>query len=750
MSGEQATPGLEKKRMFWGYLLWYAFALLCALTLMCYLVAPLWIEVRTGIDHPVVVPVSIFRSFFHNLPIQYRAELLVVWTLLGVIAVLLFTRRMAKWREKKRLHQPLTDLHGSSHWATEQEVLQSGLMPPAVVERSMKSLKRRFVYELLKFPMLQGVRARLPENVQSWLALFAPEHRTPQHEGVFVSAWVHRGRVFYLRDNGPSHVLLLAPTRTGKGVSAVLPTLLTWQESVLVHDMKGEAWALSAGWRKSIGQRVFKIDPSSNDDDVARFNPLEEIRIGTTHEIADAQNIAMIIVDPEGKGLDAGQDGGHWKRTSFALLTAVILHVCYVARRERRQNPNRNSCGNLSEVERWFTDNAGKKSGQIKTFKERLLEMAAYPHMEARRADAHGQVKGVPHEYVAAEASAFVQKADKEAAGIQSSAHAAVQLFREPLIAKNTSSSDFKIRDVMHGDRPCSVYLVIRPSDAKRLRPLLRMIVTQFLTLLVEKMEFDEGETTRSYRYRLLLMLDEFAALQRLEILEEALPYLGGYGIKAYLVVQDIEQIINHYGRNESISSQCGLRVAFAPNKIETAERLSKMAGTTTVRKKTTSKGGGKSGRGGSSVSHSFSEERRDLIQPAEVMQLPLAKKNERGEIVEGGDTLIFIPGKPPIRGRQSLFFQNPILLERSKIPPPDSRELVEESIESAENTELTKKTPHHQVNGERKRQRVRIRQIDCDETLYLTLADKGQVQTGGAAVVDIGLDTGAAMEIDA
>jgi type IV secretion system protein VirD4 len=109
----------------------------------------------------------------------------------------------------------------------------------------------------------------------------------------------------YLRHDGPEHVLCFAPTRSGKGVGLVIPTLLTWPGSVIVHDIKGENCPLTAGWRERFG-RVLLFDPTNPDS--SPYNPLLEVRRGDA-EIRDVQNIADILVDPEG----ALERRNHWE-----------------------------------------------------------------------------------------------------------------------------------------------------------------------------------------------------------------------------------------------------------------------------------------------------------------------------------------------------------------------------------------------------------------------------------------------------
>jgi len=115
--------------------------------------------------------------------------------------------------------------------------------------------------------------------------------------------------------------MCFAPTRSGKGVGLVLPTLLSWTSSAVVHDIKGENWHLTAGWRSRFSHCLL-FDPT--DVRSARYNPLLEVRKGAA-EVRDVQNIADILVDPEG----ALERRTHWEKTSHALLVGVILHVLY-------------------------------------------------------------------------------------------------------------------------------------------------------------------------------------------------------------------------------------------------------------------------------------------------------------------------------------------------------------------------------------------------------------------------------------
>lgn len=504
---------------------------------------------------------------------------------------------------KSRRGTGLSGLHGTAHWATPREIARTGLLPDS-----------------------DGAG-----------------------DGVYVGGWADPGgKLHYLRHRGPEHVLAFAPTRSGKGVGLVLPTLLSWPHSVVVYDPKGEAWALTSGWRqRHANQLVLRFDPASPDPGGAAFNPLAEIRLRTPREVGDAQNVATILVDPDGKGLK-----GHWEKTSQALLSGAILHCCYAVEREERR------AATLADVQALFSD-------PERAIDDVLAQMLTYEH-----------VRGAPHPMVAQEARTMLNKEDKELSSVVSTAVSYLTLYRDPIIAANTSRSDFKIKDLMHHDKPLSLYVVVQPPDADRLRPLVRLLVTQITRGLMDKLDYDDGQVVAHYKHRLLLLLDEFASLKRLPAIEEGIAYMAGFGIKVFLIIQDLMQLLAVYGREESLLGNCHVRIAYAPNKIETAELISKMSGQQTIVRKQTSLSGKRGSFRLTNASESVQEVQRPLLTPDEAMRLPAAVK--RGsQIVEPGHLLVFCAGHAPIYGRQLLYFRDPTFSVRSKIPPPEASDCL-------------------------------------------------------------------------
>jgi type IV secretion system protein VirD4 len=531
----------------------------------------------------------------------------------------------------------MLDMYGTAHWADRDEIVQTGLLPAT------------------------------------------------ENAGVYVGGWVDkRGRTHYLRHNGPEHVMAFAPSRSGKGIGLVIPTLLSWPESVVVLDIKGENYALTAGWRKTQAKNVvLRFDPASPDGLAARFNPLDAIRMDRKHMTADVQNLVTMIVDPDGRGLN-----DHWAKTGHALLVGAVMHCLYKARKEKKKATLAGVLDLLSDTETPILDV--------------LKGMREYEHTKAG-----------PDPVVAACATDMLNKAPNEMSGVLSTSISFLTLYRDRTVKDNTAESDFLIRDLMHHDKPVSLYLVVSPADKDRLKPLLRLMVNQIVRILVgEPMEYSEGAATPQYKHRLLLLIDEFPSLGRLDIFQESLAFIAGYGLKAYLIVQDMAQLYSSYGKDESITSNCHIRVAFAPNKQETAEYLSKLSGAQTIVKDSVSLSGQRMATVMSQVSHHFVEHQRPLLTPDECMRLPGAVKDAAGKIVRPGDMLIFAAGSAPIYGRQILYFQDETFDARAKIAPPmetDRLKTREEGIEGET------KEPAKEVLQKVERQQSQIKESGDD-----------------------------------
>lgn len=442
--------------------------------------------------------------------------------------------------------------------------------------------------------------------------------------GLFRSAGVFLGQVNdrYLRHDGPEHVMAFAPTRSGKGVGLVIPTLLSWTESTVVHDIKGENWQLTAGWRSRFSHCLL-FNPT--DSRSARYNPLLEVRKGP-NEVRDAQNIADILVDPEG----ALERRTHWEKTSHALLVGVILHVLY-AEQEKT----------LARVATFLSD-------PQRSFQHTLRKMMETNHLGT--AD-----KPVVHPVVASAAREVLNKSENERSGVLSTAMSFLGLYRDPVVAKTTAACDWRIADLVDACRPVSLYLVVPPSDISRTKPLVRLVLNQIGRHLTEKLEGDPG---KARRHKLLMMLDEFPALGRLDFFEAELAFMAGYGIRAYLIAQSLNQISKAYGENNAILDNCHVRIAFSSNDERTAKRISDALGTATELRAQRNYAGHRLSPWLSHVMVSRQETARPLLTPGEVMQLPAAEE------------LVLVSGLAPIRARKLRYYEDRNFLERV-VPTP-------------------------------------------------------------------------------
>jgi type IV secretion system protein VirD4 len=482
------------------------------------------------------------------------------------------------------------DTHGSSHWATPREVAATGLMahgpaaaaggPPAVV--------------------VGAWHGRAPGELRS--------------------------RVHRLADRRDRHVLAFAPSGSGKSTCLVIPTLLTWTSSVVVLDIKGELWHLTAGYRREVlGQACLRLDLSCADGTAAAYNPLLLVPRGPG-DVKHAQTVADVLVDPEGKD----QPRTFWEQSAHALLTAVILHVLYAEEDKT-----------LAGCARLLSDPARPLPETL----EALLSTRHDPGLDRGWIDPHRGRATYTHPVVAAAARSLLDMDPRTSSGIVATAQAHLSLFRDPVLAANTARCDFTPLDLVAGERPVSLYLTLAPADLDRLRGPIRLVLNQLCRALTERLDFEPASSRPAHRHALLLLLDEFAVLGKLDFFGRAMAYLRGYGIRVYLSIQSLAQLHDIYGPHQSITANCPLQVAFAPADLETAELLSRMVGPTTVHLAKRALNDAPLTFGPRRHTLSLQEVARPLLTAEEVRRLP------------DGEALVFVAGHPTVRGRRVAYF---------------------------------------------------------------------------------------------
>jgi len=455
--------------------------------------------------------------------------------------------------------------------------------------------------------MLSVWRAKEAQHVTTYGSARWADTREVRRAGLLAADGVVLGHLggHYLRHDGPEHVLCFAPTRSGKGVGLVIPTLLTWPYSTIVNDIKGENFQLTSGWRARFGS-VLLFDPTNPAS--AAYNPLLEIRKGDS-EVRDAQNIADILVDPEG----ALERRNHWEKTSHSLLVGAILHLLY------------------AEADKTLAGVANFLSDPSRPIEATLNAMLATPHLGDR-----------PHPVVASAARELLNKSENERSGVLSTTMSFLGLYRDPVVAKVTGRSDWRIRDLVDGVRPTSLYLVVPPSDIARTKPLMRLVLNQIGRRLTESLDTDRR------RQKLLLMLDEFAALGRLDFFESQLAFMAGYGIRSFLITQSLNQLERAYGPNHAILDNCHIRIAFSTNDERTARRVSDALGTATEMRAMKNYAGHRLSPWLGHLMVSRQETSRPLLTPGEVMQL------------SPNEAIVMVSGLHPVRARKVRYYEDP------------------------------------------------------------------------------------------
>ena len=431
-----------------------------------------------------------------------------------------------------------------------------------------------------------------------------------------------RGGNEWLTYDGPEHQLVSGASRSGKGVGHVIPTLLNWTESVLVYDVKNELWDVTAGFRSKFSHTLF-FNPTRPDS--ARFNLLLEVRKGP-NEVRDVQNVVEMLVNPTG----AKQTLDIWDQQASQFLVALVLHVLYSEPDEHK---------NLATVRARLLD-----------FKRTCRAMASLPH----RLSPHTGAPQV-HPEVALVANELLHQPEKFQASVRGTAAAYLTLWADEVVARTTAVSDFRLSDLACAEHPVTLYLQPPPSDAMRLRPLVRLLVNQACRALMEHL--DRDSQGRPKLHRLLLLLDEFPTLGRLDFFTMNLRQMAGYGIKAHLIVQSFNDIVEAYGPSNTIIDNCHVLTAFASADTSTCQRVSQMTGTVTEYRESYSEPRHRWGMGARTVS--LSEQVRPLLTPGDVRELSVDEQ------------LVFVTGFKPMRTQKLRYYADPRFTARL-LPAPD------------------------------------------------------------------------------
>lgn len=434
--------------------------------------------------------------------------------------------------------------------------------------------------------------------------------------------------------DGPEHQLLIGASRSGKGRGHIVPTILATPHSMLVLDVKGEladgdprhAFPGTAGFRETLGP-VARFAPTAPDS--IRINLMFEIPQGQ-HEVRGTQNLTNVLF-----GAHEGQrTPDFWHRRGAGWMSSTILHTLYMEPLERK----------TLAVVREKLRNLTQTAEEMRRTLHRKNPMTGQPEV---------------HPEVLHAAESILSAEERMRSGVQATAESMLELWADPLVAANTATSDMRLSDLMCGDRPMTLYLQPPASDVQRVMPLLRAIVDLTGRTLMQDQTEADG---RPKRHRLVMVLDEFPMLGRLEFFETMMGAMAGYGIRASLVCQSPNHITRAYGRENVIIDNCHIVTSFAATDGDSAKRIAEMAGEVwEVRESETHKRP-RPLFGWHSGSTTQREERRPLLLPADVRSLP---RDEQ---------LIFVSGVKPIRAKKLKFDEERLFRDRLR---PATRERV-------------------------------------------------------------------------
>lgn len=422
----------------------------------------------------------------------------------------------------------------------------------------------------------------------------------------------------YLMFDGSQHVLLSAPTRSGKGVSVVIPNLLTWPESCVVLDIKRENWDITSGYRRKYGQRCYLFNPGASDGRTHRYNPLGYISEDPGKRIDDIQKIANMIF-PDVQGTDP-----IWTATPRSLFLGVVL---------------------------FLLESPGKPVTLGQVLRETLTDGDGKDYFDKAAKDRRDCGNGLSGACVRGLQSYTSIASENTRSGIMTSFRSRLELWMNPAIDAATSENDFDLRDLRK--RKMSIFIGITPDNLERMAPLINLFFQQLVDLNTRELPSQNPDL----KYTCLLLMDEFTSMGKVNILSKGISFIAGYGLRMMPIIQSPAQLTDVYGREaaETFRTNHALNIVFPPKASETesARDISEWLGYTTTKSASKSRNTEIFKRRNSS--ESVSDQRRALLLPQEITSL--------GEEAE----LIVLENVLPIQAKKVRYFADAKFMDRLK-----------------------------------------------------------------------------------
>lgn len=434
---------------------------------------------------------------------------------------------------------------------------------------------------------------------------------------------------------GQQFVFLAAPTRSGKGVGIVIPNLLNFPDSVVVNDIKFENFKLTAGFRKSQGQEVFLFSPDgyaeteearlAGEVKSHRYNPLYYIRRDPKFRDGDIQKIFSIIFPTK------PDDSWNDLAANFAKgMTSYLLDL--------------EACGELSNDEvniPKLVDLGGEKGGYIGVM--------------TRAIQAHEDGEISLSSSCLSEFNKFLALHDEGQQSVLLSFYGEMGIYSNPTCKAAMSGNDFNFDDLRR--KPISIYVGLSPDGLKTYSKLINLFFSQLIMVNTRVLP----EQDKSLIYQLLLVLDEFPALGKVEIVADSIGYTAGYNVRYLLIVQDESQTEDIYGKEKSknIRKNCMVQLIYPPKEVDAhTKQISETLGYKTVKSKSSSYSysGGKRSR---SVSEKI--DRRALMLPQEIVDLGKINHKSGVSLKE----LVIMEKVKPFIADKIIYFDEPAFAAR-------------------------------------------------------------------------------------
>jgi type IV secretion system protein VirD4 len=471
----------------------------------------------------------------------------------------------------------------------------------------------------------------------------ASRRRRPLHGDArfATAAEVARAGLLGRRDPGPSilvgrlgkrflalpgqlSVMLSAPTRSGKGVGVVIPNLLNWPDSIVVLDIKGENFDVTAGYRAAHGQAVFAFSPFDEDTRSHRWNPLSTVRTSPLHRVGDLLAIGQVFFPNDGGSTSSEAFFNDQARNLFLGIGLYLLET--------------------PELPRTIGEMLRQSSGKGQPLKD---------HFAAAIRQRQEDGKTLSDECVDA-LQRLLSNSENTLSSIVATFSAPLVIFADAVVDAATSTNDFRLEDVRR--RRMSIYVRIPPNRLANARPLLNLFFSQLVSLNTRTLPAQD----RALSVQCLLVNDEFAAMGRVGVISSAAAFLAGYNLRLLTVVQAMSQLDAVYGEKEArtFATNHGLQILYAPREQRDADEYSAMLGHFTERATSRGRSRSFSGRGQTTVSRSESEQRRALLLPQEFKEL-------------GSERLVIVMENcKPILGEKIRYHREKVFTERL-LPPP-------------------------------------------------------------------------------